>query len=168
MTLRYTAAHIGGIARLFGALACAAVLAAVALLALPGGAHGAERTPTASVARTLSATDTAHLHYLRSSGSLLLEEGTASGSIPGSMHVELNLGAIFTGSFAIHTRTGTIDGHGRATPHGSGRYESFSGSLTVTGGSGLYTHARGSATLYGTFDRKTYALVVHTVGKLSY
>ncbi len=147
-----------------------AILAPAILLGAtpPGAARGAERTPSARMARTLSATDTAHLHYIRSSGSLLFEEGSASGGLPGSMHVDLNLGATFTGSFTIYDRGSTLVGHGSATPRGSGRYESFSGSLTVTGGTGLYAHAHGRAGLYGTFDRKTYALVIQTTGKLSY
>jgi hypothetical protein len=135
---------------------------------LPSFARGAGRPPAAYLARTLSAIDTAHLRYIRSSGSLLFEEGSASGGLSGSMRATLTVGATFSASFTIYTRVGAIRGHGTATPHGSGRYESFSGSLVVSGGSGRYSHARGRAGLYGTFDRKTYALVVQTTGKLHY
>jgi hypothetical protein len=48
------------------------------------------------------------------------------------------------------------------------RYESFRGSLTVTGGSGRYAHARGRAGLYGVYDRKTGNLTVQTTGRLTY
>ena len=88
--------------------------------------------------------------------------------LPGSMHVHFDVGATFTGSFTIYTRGGTIAGHGTATPHGSGIYESFAGTLVVSGGSGRYTHARGRAGLYGTFDRDSYGLVVQTTGTLLY
>lgn len=145
------------------------VLLAGALLASGvAGVHAATPSPHAHAARALKATDTAHLHYVSASGSLLLEEGAASGTLPGSMRVHLDVGATLSGSFTIYTRGGTIKGHGEATPHGSGIYESFAGSLIATGGSGRYAHAHGRASLYGTFNRSTYALTVQTTGKLSY
>jgi hypothetical protein len=122
----------------------------------------------ALAARTLKATDTAHLRYISASGSLLIEEGRAAGTLPGSMKVHFDVGATFTGNFTIYASGGSISGHGDAIPHGSGIYESFAGSLTVTGGSGRYAHAHGQAKLYGTFDRNSYALLVQTVGTLHY
>jgi hypothetical protein len=122
----------------------------------------------ARTARVLNATDTSHLHYISSSGSLLLEEGKATGTLPGRMRVHLNLGTTFTGTFTIYASGGSIQGHGSAAPHGSGVYESFSGTLTVTGGSGRYAHAHGHGGLYGTFDRDNYALVIKTTGNLAY
>jgi hypothetical protein len=145
------------------------LLAAAAALGVgPAGADGAGRPQRAAAAHVLTATDTAHLRYVSASGSLLLEEGLASGTIPGRMRAHFDIGASFSGSFTIYTRDGTIRGHGTATPHGAGVYESFSGSLTATGGTGRYAHAHGRAGLYGTFDRNTYALVVQTTGRLSY
>jgi hypothetical protein len=120
------------------------------------------------MARALQATDTAHLRYISASGSLLIEQGRATGTLPGSMHVRLSVGGTLSGGFTIYTRGGSIVGHGSATPHGAGVYESFSGSLVVTGGSGRYAHAHGRAGLYGTFDRSNYALVVQTTGTLAY
>lgn len=135
-----------------------------------GAARAAHHAPAAKarVAHTLKASDTAHLRYLSASGSLLLEEGKTSGTLPGKMRAHVNVGSTFTGSFTTYTRYGTIVGHGTATPHGSGTYESFSGTLVVTGGSGRYAHARGTAGLYGTFDRDNYAFVVQTTGTLLY
>jgi hypothetical protein len=160
-------------------LAAAAALTTVTAIALAVPALGAydgplslhasrKQTSSAHLAGTLNATDTAHLHYLRSSGSQLYEEGTATGTLPGTMRAHCSIGAVFTASFTIYTRAGTITGHGSATPHGSGVYESFSGSVLVTGGTGHYTHAYGHAKLYGTFDRRTYGLIVQTVGRLTY
>ena len=122
----------------------------------------------AHAARVLKASDTAHLHYVSASGSLLFDEGKATGTLPGSMRVHLNLGTTFTGSFTIYASGGSIEGRGSATPHGSGTYESFSGTLTVTGGTGRYVHAHGRGGLYGTFDRNNYALVTKTTGSLTY
>jgi hypothetical protein len=102
----------------------------------------------------------------KSTSTHLFEQGKAQGTLPGSMRAYLSLGPPFAGSFTIETNVGTINGHGTATPHGGGLYESFAGTLTVTGGTGRYAHAHGHAKLYGTFNRRTYALIVQTNGSL--
>jgi hypothetical protein len=143
--------------------------AAVALLAAgSAAAHPLSPPPVAHAARTLKATDTAKLHKIRASGSLLIEEGKATGTLPGKMRASVNVGATISGNFTFYLRGGTIKGHGEATPHGSGEYESFAGAVKVTGGSGRYAHARGETKLYGTFSRDSYALVIQTTGTLSY
>lgn len=134
----------------------------------PAELFGAQRSPAAHAARTLNITDTAALHYTGGSGSLLHESGAASGTLPGSMQADCNIGATLSTSFTIYAKGGTIKGHGTATPHGSGSVESFAGTLLATGGTGRYVHARGHAGLYGTFNRRNYALTVQTTGKLSY
>jgi hypothetical protein len=126
--------------------------------------------PPAWTARAMSATDEAHLHYVRgrSAGARLFEEGTAHGTLPGTVRAECDLGATFEASVTIVTNAGTIRGHGTATSHASGIYESLAGTLTVTGGTGRYAHAHGRAKLYGVFDRRTYALTVQTTGSLRF
>jgi hypothetical protein len=150
------------------------LLATLILVALAGPASAATLHPAshrwpARTAHTLNATDTAHLHYTHASGSLLYEEGTATGTLPGTMRAHVDIGPTTTGTFTFYVRGGgTISGHGNALMHGSGVYESFGGTLVVTGGTGRYTHAHGRAGLYGTFDRKNYALLVQTTGRLAY
>jgi hypothetical protein len=122
----------------------------------------------AHAARSLNSTATAHLHLVMAEGSQLTEEGPATGALSGWVQAQLNTGAVFTGSFTIHTHGGTIKGRGRAIPNGSGRYESFGGSFTVTSGSGRYRHIKGHAGLYGVFDRRTDSAVIQTTGKLTY
>jgi hypothetical protein len=138
------------------------------LLAILATTTSASPAPRAHTARTVNATDTANLRYIKHSGSQLLEEGAAQGTLPGTMHARASLGATFTASFTIYTHGGTITGHGTATPHGSGLDESFAGTLTVTGGTGRYSHAHGHASFSGTFNRRTYAIVLKTKGSLSY
>lgn len=116
----------------------------------------------------LHAGDTAKLHYVGAVGEEVYETGSASGTLPGSMRVHMIFTSTFSGSFAIYTHGGRIDGHGKATPHGESVYESFAGTLVVTGGTGRYRRAHGTARLYGTFDRDSYALTVQTAGTLSY
>ncbi len=163
MTRRFRRAQI--------AARCATLTAGCLIVAAQIGlapAYAARALPGARAARVLNATDTAHLRYVSASGSLLLDEGRATGALPGSMRVHLNLGTTFSGSFTITTSGGSITGHGSATPHGSGAYESFAGTLTVTGGTGRYVHAHGRGKLYGTFNRSNYALVIKTTGSLTY
>jgi tetraprenyl-beta-curcumene synthase len=132
-------------------------------------AAAAERGgPRARASRSLRASDEAHLRYVSASGSTLYETGRARGTLPGAMRVHMQVGPTFSGSFTIYASGGAIAGRGSAVPHGVGVYESFAGSLTVTGGSGRFRHARGTAKLYGTFDRNTYALVIQTAGVLRY
>jgi hypothetical protein len=135
----------------------------------PNTAHNADHTP-AYATRTMHTTDEAHLLYIRSrsAGSHLYEEGTAHGTLPGSVIAKCNLGATFVANVTIATQAGVIRGHGTATPHASGIYESFSGTLTIIGGTGRYAHAHGHAGLYGLFNRRTYNLIVQTTGSLSY
>jgi hypothetical protein len=125
---------------------------------------------SARAARMMHTIDEAHLLYVRnrSAGSHLFEEGTAEGTLPGRVIAKCNLGATFVADVTISTRAGTIRGHGTATPHASGIYESFSGTLAITGGTGRYTHAHGHAGLYGVFNRRTYNLIVQTTGSFTY
>ena len=123
---------------------------------------------SAQATRTVDVTDTAHLHYLKSPGSELLEEGRASGQLPGTVRVRLNVGPTVTAAFTIYTHDGEISGHGSGKLHSSGQYASFGGTMTVSHGTGRYAHARGHGGFYGTINRKTYAVVVQTTGRLSY
>jgi hypothetical protein len=134
----------------------------------PVESDSAGNLTVAHTARSLNANATAHLHLVKAEGSQLFEEGPVSGALAGTMRAELDTGAVFTGSFTTRTSAGTIKGHGRATPRGSGRYQSFSGSLVITGGSGRYDHINGRAGLYGVFDGRTDSVVVQTTGTLSY
>jgi hypothetical protein len=142
------------------------LVAGVALTASTGSS--AAYRAAAHPARSLNVTATAHLHLIKPEGSELYEEGPVTGSLPGSMRAQLDTGSVFTGSFTIRAQNGSIKGRGKATPQGSGRYQSFQGSFTVTGGSGRYAHANGHAGLYGVFDRRTDSVIVQTTGKVSY
>jgi hypothetical protein len=122
----------------------------------------------ASGARVLDGSDTAHLRLVHQDESLLYEEGAAAGALPGRMRARLTVGTLFTGTCTIYTAHGSITGRGTAVPRGVGRFQSFSGTFLVAGGSGRYRGVHGRTRLYGTFDRRTFAVVVQTVGRLSY
>lgn len=115
-------------------------------------------------------TDEAHLHDIESKATKteLYEEGTATGTLPGTVRGECNIGYEIVCNVTIYTHLGTIRGHGVARPHNTNTYESFAGTLDINGGTSRYTHAHGNAGLYGVFNRRTYALTVQTAGLLSY
>jgi hypothetical protein len=141
---------------------------AAAAVAWATAATAVGRTAQANTAHTLRGTETGHLHLVKALGSMLYEEGPTTGPLRGHMVARLDLGATFSGRFAIYTREGSIAGHGTASPRGSGRYKSFAGTLTLTGGTGRYARARGRAGLYGTLDQRSEDLVIQTTGSLTY
>jgi hypothetical protein len=122
----------------------------------------------ALAAGTISVNDTGRLHQIEENGSQLIEEGPATGSLPGRVRAAIVLGTTVTLGFTIYLHGGTISGHGAAKLNpGKGQFASFSGSLSVTHGSGHYAHTTGSGGLYGTIDRlNNDAAVVQVVGRL--
>jgi hypothetical protein len=150
-------------AKLLGVLALTALV--VVLLPVKAGA-----APRAHAARTVRTTDTARLTYNeeRSQGSWLYEEGSAGGTLPGSMRANCNITAVLTANFTIYVHGGTINGHASAAVHGSGLYQSFGGYLEARGGTGRYAHAHGRGGFYGVLNRNTYNMTVQTTGTLSY
>src|SRR6202035_4518611 len=105
-------------------------VAACTLAVLPGAANAA---------RTMSVRDEGSLAFKGSSGSQLVDEGHAKGTLPGWVKVRLTYNGNPTvyARFTIYTNGGSING--RATGrvgNPSSANPSFRGSLTVTGGSG--------------------------------
>jgi hypothetical protein len=128
-------------------------------------------TPLASSARTTSVKDEGRLRMVKSSGSLLIDEGAAKGTIPGNVRVRFvyNGNPTVSAQITIFGRAGSI--HARASARLSSPTSpspSFKGTLNITGGSGRYARARGSGRLYGVFYRRSYGLLVQTEGTLHY
>jgi hypothetical protein len=163
-----------GPARDTGPAATAAlVVVALGLLALltGAGAAAAVRPARAHASSVLSVHDEGHLHYVHASGSVIIDEGSVSGSFPGSVRVRF----LYDGEPEV-SASFTITGHGGSiSAHGSGTLSSptspspsFKGHLTVTGGSGRYAHVHGGGELFGVYNRRSYALTVQAIGKLPY
>jgi len=146
--------------------------AIVSILAVFAGvAHTAPaHTAPAHTARTLNIADTAHLHFVReTAGSVLIDEGKATGGLPGVVKVGFEVGATVKASFTLSSRHGALIGSGFAKPHSSGgEYSSFAGTLTITHGTGRYAHAHGRGGFYGTINRGNDAITVQTTGALAY
>lgn len=124
-----------------------------------------------AAARSLHVRDEGRLHFVRSSGSQIIDEGPAKGTLPGSVRVHFT----YNGDPTV-TATFTILGQGWSiSGRGTGRLSSpntptpsFRGKLTITGGTGRYRGASGSGELFGVFYRRSYALTVQTIGTLHY
>jgi hypothetical protein len=150
----------------------ASVLAiALASSGIGAGAWAAPGVPTARAARSLNVRDEGHLHYVKSSGSQLIDEGRTVGTFPGWVKVRFTYNGepTVSASLTIYGSGGTI------SARGSGRLSSpvspspsFRGHMYATGGSGRYAHVRGSGELFGVFYRRSYGLIVQALGKLSY
>jgi hypothetical protein len=147
-----------------------ALVAGIMSLALASSVNGALNR-AAHAAATVSARDEGHLHLVKASGSLLIDEGPATGTIPGKVRVRFT----YNGNPSVSAQI-TIYGHaGTILAHGSGRLSSptspspsFKGALSITGGTGRYAHARGSGEMFGVFYRRSYAITVQTKGVLHY
>jgi hypothetical protein len=155
------------------ALATLAGAAALCTLAgvLAGSPARAAQSERAHAARALNIADTAHLHFLReTASSTLIEEGKATGGLPGVVKVDFEVGATVKSSFVLSGRYGALIGSSFGKPHSSGNeeYSSFAGTLTITHGTGRYAHAHGQGGFYGTIDRNNDAVTVQTTGKLAY
>ena len=155
-----------------GQRAASATVLAVLLLALvPSVRAQAEGAGRAYTSRTLTVKDEGKLRFVKSSGSTVIDEGPAHGTIPGKVRIHF----VYNGNPTVSSQI-TIYGHsGTLQAHATGRLSSptnpapsFSGTLTIAGGTGSYAHARGSGKLYGVFYRRNYAITVQTQGTLTY
>lgn len=153
----------------------------LAVLALLAGtlAHGAQAngirdTGTAYIAsgRALSINDKARMRLAGGNGNTLIEEGKATGTLPGKAKVSLTIANATNAksTFVVYPRGGSITGLGsvRLHPGKSGAYESFSGTISVSHGTGSYAHASGSGKLYGVLDRSNDNAEVQVIGTLHY
>lgn len=139
-----------------------ALLAALAL-ALAGA--------QAAQARSLNVRDEGRLRFVGAEARALIDTGALTGTLPGQARVRFiyNGSPNVSASFTIRTAAGSIYGSARARLNNpSSPTPSFRGALRIDGGSGRYSHARGSGELFGVFHRHGYGLVFQAIGRLSY
>lgn len=132
-------------------------------------------TSVAAAARVLNVRDEGKLRFITSSGSEIIDEGPAAGTVPGTVlvHFIYNGDPQVSARFTISQRhIGSISGKAKGNLSNPTSPEpSFRGKFSITGGSGRYAHIHGGGELFGVFYRRgknKYALTVQTIGKLPY
>ncbi|MFI5003687.1 MAG: autotransporter [Solirubrobacterales bacterium] len=155
--------------RIHRSLAAAGALAAAAGTFAVAGTAGASG-PTASGARTITLNDTGRLHETSHRGFNLYESGSATGTIRGSVSMRLDVVSTnrVTAELTVHASGGSMSGNASGAYRNNGATASFSGTLSITHGTGKYSHAHGSGISFsGTIQRTSGAVTVRVNGHLS-
>lgn len=161
-------------ARSLLALAGAVGASSLAGLAVPlaGPVLAAASTSrTAHLSRTLTLNESGRLHLTSHHGFTLNEQGSASGTISGTIYIHLNIVSTnrVTAEVNIYPSGGSLTGQASASYRPSGAVATFAGTIGIARGSGRYSHARGSGLSFtGTIQRSNDAVTVHVSGRLSY
>lgn len=160
--------------RAFGYFRTSAMALALAVLAvlLWSGFAGttSSRAGAAHAARTLSLNETGRLHLTSHHGFTLNEQGTASGTVPGTIYIHLTITSTnrVTAEVNIYPSGSSITGSATASYHPSGGVASFSGTMSILRGTGRYRGAHGSGLSFtGTVQRLNDAVTVHVSGRMS-
>lgn len=151
---------LAGAAGLLTAAACALALSA-------GGASGA----TAHAAHAITLNESGRLHLTSHHTTHLNFQGTASGTIRGTIYIHLNVTSPsrVSAEVSIYPSSGSLTGVSTASYHANGGQANFSGTMSISRGSGRYAHAHASALRFsGTIQRSNDATTVRVSGPLSY
>ncbi len=148
------------LAAAFGLLCCAPV----------AGAAANGTAPHAHTARTLSLNETGHLRLTSKRGFTLNEQGTASGTIGGTIYIHLHLvsSSRVTAEVNIYTHGGSLSGSSSSSYQVRGAVAAFSGTLAITRGTGSYSRARARGLRFtGSIQRRNDSVTVQLSGPLS-
>lgn len=144
---------------------------AIALLGTAALQAAASPIPSAVTARTFSLNESGRLLKTSKHNFTLNERGMASGTITGVIYVHLTVVSTsrVSAEVNIYPRGGSITGYGSASYHRGGQIATFSGSASISRGTGSYAHAHGSGLSFsGTIARSNDAITVHLSGTVSY
>jgi len=153
------------------ALVLAGAMTSLGAVAVLGAGASSAAGPVATAARTLNLNESGRLHLTSSHGLKLNEQGSATGSIRGSIYIHLNVSSTnrVTAEVNIYPSSGSLTGNGSASYSVQGADAVFSGTLSISRGSGRYAHAHATRLRFtGTIQRKTDAVTVRLSGPLSY
>lgn len=154
-----------------GGRAAAISLGILAAAGAVGAANAAGASATA--ASSIALNEKAQLHRTSTTGHglTLNEQGSASGRIRGAIYIHLNVGAIgrVSAEVNIYPSGGSLSGYASARYRVVGGQAVFSGTMSITRGSGRYAHAHASGLRFdGTIERVNDATTVEVTGELSY
>jgi hypothetical protein len=144
---------------IIGVIACIAV----STMAVATAAHSAPER--ASLAASLH--EHAKLHLVHHSHSELVESGSSSGTFncPVQITVKLGNNSASLGYRMSCAGKGTFSGSGKASYYVAGSVARMNGHLTLTHGTGRYSHATARNLRFeGTMKRSNYELSVTVIG----
>jgi hypothetical protein len=103
-----------------------------------------------------------------SKGATIDERGRGSGTFDCAVYIQLTLsGTRVTATYSAYPHGGSIVGRATARIHtATTKAAYFSGTITLTRGSGSYAHSSGTASFQGTISRTSYAMTVRVAGRL--
>lgn len=155
------------VALLVAALAASAL--GVALLGA-GSAAAAPGAETAKKRKQLTVVNTVRLRLVKRNGPVLIERGTATGTLPGRVKARFRTSLTkVTGTVTFFPRGGgSITMTAVGYPQSAGRIAQLTGNMAVRRGTGRFRGALGSGTFTGTANRKTWAVTVHARANLTY
>ncbi len=147
---------------------------AVSALAIPSSFASATTAASASrahAARTSVLNETGRLRLTSKHNFTLNERGAATGTARGAIYVHLTLvsSSLAKAEVNIYPNGGSITGHATATYRRHGSTASFTGTLSISHGSGSYAHIRGSGLSFtGVIEESNKdAITVHVNGRVS-
>ena len=151
------------------AVALSAVLAIVcaAVAASTTGAL-AQRQSLAHAAGTQSLIISGTLRITKAAGFIVEASGPVSGTLRGTLSAHFLLLSTdrLTATFTGYPHAGSLSGKGTGTYHLAGPVASFTGTASITGGSGVYAHASGGGIqVEGAMNRQKKIVTVHVSGK---
>jgi hypothetical protein len=132
--------------------------------------NGVAGVGAARSARTISLNESAQLHLTSRHGFTLNEQGSASGSVSGTMYVHLTIVSTtrVVAEVNFYPRGGSISGKATASYRRGSSTASFAGTLSIAHGTGSYAHASGSGLSFsGTIRRSDEAIGVQVHGTAS-
>ncbi|HXN37953.1 MAG TPA: hypothetical protein VN892_07935 [Solirubrobacteraceae bacterium] len=147
------------------------VLSAVsALVAVALACPASSPAATGRASGGLSLSDTGRLHLTSHHSFTLNEAGSASGTLSGTIYIHLNVVSTnrVTAEVNLYPRGGSVTGYASASYRSSGGVATFTGTMSVTRGTGRYEHAHGSGLSFtGTIERVNDAITVHVSGGMT-
>jgi hypothetical protein len=133
-----------------------------------GGAQ--PKTTAARAARTISLNESGNLHLTSKRGFTLNEQGPASGTVTGTIYVHLKIVSTsrVSAEVSISPHGGSISGEATASYHRGSSTATFSGTLSISRGTGTYSNAHGSGLSFsGTIQKSNDAIAVRVSGRVS-
>jgi hypothetical protein len=144
----------------------AAALGALAAMVTPSGAT----KPSAHAAGSLAFNINSTLHLIGHPGHVLNEQGTFNGSQSGTIAIRFTSvtstsgGATFT---AYSSKGGSVSGRTSTKGHVVGAKVYFTGTMSITGGTGRWSHASGGGIRFsGVVDRHNFHATTQMQGSI--